>query len=180
MSDAAVHILGIRHHGPGSARSVVAALEALQPQAILIEGPPDADELIALAGHLEMQPPVALLIYRPDAPEHAVFYPFAVFSPEWQAIRWGLEKGVPVRFMDLPQRHRLALEMEEIEAKRVPVGIPLTEGLPEDVAGEGEEAGDADECNDEPVSAESAETDVKRWHRDPLGMIAEAAGYTDG
>ncbi len=108
-----IHLLGIRHHGPGSARSVVAALEAIQPQVLLVEGPPDADDVLALAAHAEMRPPVALLVYRPDEPKRAVFYPFAAFSPEWQAIRWALANQVPVRFMDLPQRHRFALEAEE-------------------------------------------------------------------
>jgi Family of unknown function (DUF5682) len=107
-----LHILGIRHHGPGSARSVVAALEAIQPQAVLIEGPPDADTLIPLAAHAGMRPPVALLVYRPDEPKRAVFFPFAAFSPEWQAIQWALSRQAAVRFMDLPQRHRLALEAE--------------------------------------------------------------------
>ncbi|MGV3531244.1 MAG: DUF5682 family protein [Chthoniobacteraceae bacterium] len=103
-----VHILGIRHHGPGSARSVLSALEAIRPQVLLVEGPPDADALISLAAHEEMRPPVSLLIYRPDAPERAVFYPLAEFSPEWQAIRWALANQIPVRFMDLPQRHQLS------------------------------------------------------------------------
>lgn len=115
-----VHILGIRHHGPGSARSVLAALETIRPRSVLIEGPPDADELIALAGTDGMRPPVALLIYRPDEPKRAVFYPFAEFSPEWQAIRWALTHGVPVRFMDLPQRHRLAEERDESESAPEP------------------------------------------------------------
>ncbi|HEX8371247.1 MAG TPA: DUF5682 family protein [Chthoniobacterales bacterium] len=112
MSDG-VHILGIRHHGPGSARSVVAALEEIRPQVLLVEGPPDADEVLALAAHADMRPPVALLVYRPDEPKRAVFYPFAAFSPEWQAIRWAVANQVPVRFMDLPQRHLLAIEPEE-------------------------------------------------------------------
>ena len=34
--------------------------------------------------------------------------PFAEFSPEWQALRYALARGIPVRFMDLPQCHRLA------------------------------------------------------------------------
>jgi hypothetical protein len=109
------HILGIRHHGPGSARSILAALEAIRPDLVLVEGPPDADDLLHLAAHQAMQPPVALLIYRPDEPKRAVFYPFAAFSPEWQAIRWALSNNVPVRFMDLPQRHRIAFEPEERE-----------------------------------------------------------------
>lgn len=108
-------ILGIRHQGPGSARSVVAALKAIQPQVLLVEGLPDAEELLALVAHDEMRPPVALLVYRPDEPKRAVFNPFAVFSTEWQAIRWALANQVPVRFMNLPQQHRLALDAEEKE-----------------------------------------------------------------
>lgn len=40
-----VHVLGVRHHGPGSARAVRAALADLKPDAVLIEGPPEADAL---------------------------------------------------------------------------------------------------------------------------------------
>ena len=103
-----VHLFGIRHHGPGSARSLAQALHALQPDCILIEGPPEADGLIAFAADAALVPPVALLVYVPDAPERAVFYPFAEFSPEWQAMRYACANGVEVRFCDLPQTHRLA------------------------------------------------------------------------
>lgn len=78
-----VHLFGIRHHGPGCARSLVKALEELQPDCLLIEGPPEADDLLALADAEGMEPPVALLLYAPEAPKYAVFYPFAEFSPEW-------------------------------------------------------------------------------------------------
>src|SRR5205823_89238 len=43
-------------------------------------------------------------------PRQAAFWPFAVFSPEWQAIRYALDAGVPVRFCDLPAAHQLALK----------------------------------------------------------------------
>lgn len=101
-----IHLFGIRHHGPGSARNLRAALESLRPDAILIEGPPDAESVLSLFAHEEMTPPVALLIYAPDDPKKAVFYPFAEFSPEWQAARYGLQNNIPVRFMDLPQTHQ--------------------------------------------------------------------------
>ncbi|MYZ09472.1 hypothetical protein GT028_19155, partial [Streptomyces sp. SID2999] len=39
-------LLGVRHHGPGSARAVRAALDAAAPGVVLIEGPPEADALI--------------------------------------------------------------------------------------------------------------------------------------
>jgi hypothetical protein len=103
-----VHVLGIRHHGPGSARSLLRALEALAPDLVLVEGPPEADALLALAAHAEMKPPVALLVYDPADPRRAVHYPFATFSPEWQAIRYALARGVPIRFFDLPQSHQFA------------------------------------------------------------------------
>jgi Family of unknown function (DUF5682) len=100
---------GIRHHGPGSARSVRAALAGQCPDIVLIEGPPEADGLVGLAADAEMKPPVALLGYVPGEAQKAAFWPFAVFSPEWQAIRYALDAGVPVRFCDLPAAYQLAM-----------------------------------------------------------------------
>ena len=103
-----ISVFGIRHHGPGSARSLRQALEALRPDIVLVEGPPDADELIPLAAHQEMRLPVALLIYMPEQPLQAVYYPFTEFSPEWQAMQYALAAKIPVRFMDLPQANQLS------------------------------------------------------------------------
>ena len=60
-----IELYGIRHHGPGSARSLRAALAALEPDVVLIEGPPDPDGLVTLACDPQMRPPVALLAYVP-------------------------------------------------------------------------------------------------------------------
>src|SRR4051794_8524615 len=90
-------VFGIRHHGPGSARSLERALDALQPDTVLIEGPPEADALVELAAREEMAPPVALLTYVPDEPARAAFYPFARFSPEWRAIRHALEREASMK-----------------------------------------------------------------------------------
>lgn len=93
-------ILGVRHHGPGSARSVVAALEAARPDVLLIEGPKEAIDLVPFL--LEATPPVAMLFYDTENPRRAIYYPFAEFSPELQAMRWAHRNGVEIRFMDLP------------------------------------------------------------------------------
>jgi hypothetical protein len=82
-----VEVFGIRHHGPGSARSLVAALVDYQPDAVLIEGPADADPLLRWVLADGMTPPLALLGYAADRPQTAAFWPYAVFSPEWQAFR---------------------------------------------------------------------------------------------
>jgi Family of unknown function (DUF5682) len=110
MNSTSIAVYGIRHHGPGSARSVRAALAGQRPDVVLIEGPPEADDLVALAADPDMRPPVALLGYVPGEPRQAAFWPFAVFSPEWQAITYALDAGIPVRFCDLPAAHQLALK----------------------------------------------------------------------
>ncbi|MER5355100.1 DUF5682 family protein [Kitasatospora sp. NPDC002551] len=99
---AEVTLLGVRHHGPGSARSVAAALERLRPDAVLVEGPPEADPILGLAAEKDMVPPVALLAHAADDPARAAFWPYAEFSPEWVAIRYATDLGVPLRFIDLP------------------------------------------------------------------------------
>ncbi len=146
-----LHILGVRHHGPGSARMVVRALEAIAPDAVLIEGPPDAAEVLPLAGNAAMVPPVALLVYDPEAPADASYYPFAEFSPEWQAIRWGLGNKAEVRFIDLPR----SLRSRRFDENNSGAGSP------------GED--------DAPSGATGAEGRV-----DPLEALAHAAGFSDG
>lgn len=153
MSDH-VRVFGVRHHGPGSARSLRAALDAYAPDAVLIEGPPEADAVLELAQHAEMTPPVALLVYVPDDPQRAVFYPFAVFSPEWVAIRHGLSRQVPVRFMDLPQAHCLARKDSCNDAL---------------IAEQGPSTDDPTPGNAPP----------ELW-QDPLGRLAQVAGFEDG
>ncbi|NJN15424.1 MAG: hypothetical protein HC822_03590 [Oscillochloris sp.] len=149
-----VHIFGIRHHGPGSARSLVRALDQLQPDLLLIEGPPDADELLPLLDHPDLEPPVALLVYAAEMPRRAAFYPFARFSPELQAIRFALARTIPLRFCDLPQRHWMALADQDLTA-----------------------ASDSEPAHaEQPADAPAPEHPV----HDPLGALAAAAGYSDG
>ena len=72
-----VHLFGIRHHGPGSARP----LDDLAPGAVLIEGPADASDLLSLLADPDMATPVALLVYAEENPATASFFPFAEYSP---------------------------------------------------------------------------------------------------
>ena len=160
-----IRLFGIRHHGPGSARSLAAALDAFAPDCLLIEGPPDADGLIPLAAHAAMAPPVALLVYRPDRPRDCAFFPFAGFSPEWVALRHGIAAGAAVRFIDLPHAIQLAdgfgKPAEEVSAEAAP--------------------GEAPDGPEPPGAAvASAEAAPAALRRDPLGELAQAAGYPDG
>ena len=151
----APHYFGIRHHGPGCARSLLRAFEALRPDCVLIEGPPEADELVRAVVADGMQPPVALLSHCPDDTRLAVYHPFAEFSPEWQALRWAVLAGVPARFIDLPLVHGLALDQAERDAPP-----PEAEGVDDNEAPLGD--------------GPHVETG------DPLDWFARASGHADG
>jgi hypothetical protein len=145
-----IRIFGIRHHGPGSARRLVEALDELRPAIVLIEGPSDASDLLPMLADPTMVPPVALLTYAADDPARSIFWPFATFSPEYQAACWAVRHGAAARFIDLPASWRLAPVSPDEETD--PDAKPAVE--PEAVA----------------LSLE----------RDPIGVLAKAGGYEDG
>ena len=149
MASGDVSYFGIRHHGPGSADSLVQALQELKPVAVLIEGPSDASALLPLLARPEMQPPVALLCYPEDDPASTSFWPFAEFSPEYQATLWAVANDAAVRFIDLPSSARVA----PVEATQ-------------EADTDGTEA--------------KVETEMAPHLRDPIGTLAQAAGYEDG
>jgi hypothetical protein len=178
MPDDSLTVFGIRHHGPGCARSLLAALEALTPDIVLVEGPPDAQGVLPLIMHEDMRPPVALLVYMPEHPRDAAYYPFTVFSPEWQALRYALQRSIPARFIDLPQAAQLSgLRTQapgdaapEQPVDREPAGTETVPGVPE--AAPGPVPGEAPP---EPTTEESGSGP----REDPIGFLAMLAGYED-
>lgn len=160
MTDPAVSIFGIRHHGPGCARSLRRAFDAWRPDCVLIEGPAGAEALLAHVASGELQPPVALLSHCADDPQLAVFHPYAEFSPEWQALRWATDAGAVVRFMDVPASASLAWQRADRNASQTAAGLTpdAAAAAPSDGAGD----------------------DASQMQGDPLDWLAHAAGYGDG
>ncbi|MBN1988246.1 MAG: hypothetical protein JW783_02465 [Bacteroidales bacterium] len=136
----AIHILGIRHHGVGSAKNVADRLALIKPDIILVEGPPEISEMLLAIGHANLVPPAAIMCYNTDNPKESVFYPFAEYSPEWVAAQYANKHGIPVKAIDLPVSISLAQKREAEEAN------------PEEA----------------PVS------------KDPLGYLADIAGFGSG
>lgn len=157
---AEVAYFGVRHHGPGSARRLIEALDALHPGEVLIEGPADLSELLPLLASPAMTPPVAMLAYPKDMPGEAIFWPFAVFSPEYQAVLWAIKNAVPVRFIDLPVAWRMPPE-----ASREDEADALVEGAP---------------CEEDDADVAAMPDLHFQIERDPIGTLARAAGYEDG
>lgn len=196
--DKRLHLFGVRHHGPGSAASLRAALDALAPAIVLIEGPPEAEPLLPHAALPGMKPPLALLCYAAEEPNFSSFFPFAEYSPEWIAIQWALAHQKPIRFIDQPMAVELALQMKERDAmkaaleqmEREPPGSQDDEAdsVDEDESdasaalhesepgGSRSNAPDDEDSDDEPADSRS----TRRWPSDPLDMLAEVAGFDDG
>ncbi len=197
-----VRLFGVRHHGPGSARAVRDALESWLPDAVLVEGPPEADAVLRLAALETMRPPVALLAYVVGEPRRAAFWPFASWSPEWVAVRHALAYGAELRMIDLPAAATLARQPDEAGAApdeepdpagEAPVGLdePPEGGAPEGGAPEGGApeggaragggpagggpAGGGPE--DEAPLGEAPRPAAAR--ADPIGTLARLAGYDD-
>lgn len=181
-----IHYFGIRHHGPGSARRLLAALEALQPAAVLVEGPADAGELLPYLAGAGMQPPVAMLIYAAEAPELAWFYPFAEFSPEYQALVWAQTRGIETRFIDLPASRGLAEQLQAIKAAREAAAADTTTDSPDAPAGldasdaDAASAGEGADAETQNETQDTTAEDDSPLSRDPIGAMALAAGYEDG
>ncbi|MGA6155499.1 DUF5682 family protein [Stenotrophomonas sp. NPDC087984] len=191
-------LLGVRHHGPGSARAVRAALEACAPRVVLIEGPPEADAIVRLAAEQDMRPPVALLAHAADDPGRAGFWPLAGFSPEWAAIQWALAHEVPVRFIDLPAANSLALSAKRtLAAAPAPAAGPPAPGVmpapaaapdqagsptpdgPSTPAAALDPVGPGDQAGPGGQAAPGGVGSAERLRVDPLSVLAEAAGYDD-
>ncbi|MFM9977546.1 MAG: DUF5682 family protein, partial [Sphingomonadaceae bacterium] len=184
-------LFGIRHHGPGSARSLVAALNAADPAIVLIEGPPDADAMIQFVASPDMVPPVALLVHDEADASQSSFYPFAVYSPEWQAMRWALARGRPVRFIDLPVANQLAVraaaavaaadETATAEAEPTGDGGGKSDAAETIACETGADAPGALEPGADEIGANGADPlfNMQTARRDPLGYLSEIAGYED-
>ena len=186
-----IRIFGIRHHGPGCARSLVRAFEEWRPDALLIEGPPEGESVLSLAADEAMTPPVALLVYSEEEARRAAFYPFAEFSPEWQALRYALKNNVPARFMDLPAAVRFALDKREEDARQAEAAAASEEqdvsspdsptDLPDGAQMTGAEPASSEETAGEAEVVSEASGDGEDFDTsDPLDWLGRAAGYESG
>jgi len=179
-----LRIFGIRHHGPGSAASLVAALDDFRPDMLLLECPADGEAALATIADAALVPPVALLLYNPKQQGQASFLPFAAFSPEWQAVQWCQREGAHVRCFDLPMSLRFGQEEEEKETKPEETALPA-DFAPADASPA--DASPADTNPTDPIPAEeaaapesaSAAFPEATLTEDPVAYLARLAGYAD-
>lgn len=156
--ETAPFLIGVRHHSPACAAAMPALLDAFAPTRLLIELPAEFGRMLPLLGDPALVPPVALAAVRENGGS-LFFYPFAEFSPELAAVRWAVQRGVPVEAFDRP--YLAANEAGEIEPARE-VG-PLTRALCQSLNVERSE-----ELWDVLVESRASGTDAERTRRAAL------------
>ncbi len=100
----------VRHHSPICTYHLKKTIEKYRPDAILIEGPSNANNLIAGITHEESKPPLSIYYTYTDSKKlldeekgkYMCYYPMLKHSPEYFALKHGQEKGIHVEFIDLP------------------------------------------------------------------------------
>lgn len=118
-------LFGVRHLSPAAAYHLRKALDEAQPRLVLVEGPSDLNDQMEWLCHPETKFPAAILAYTQTPPVRTILWPFAIYSPEVQAILWAHEHKVECRFMDLPSSVFLAFQ--EAEEARVGDAGPAEE-----------------------------------------------------
>ena len=108
---------GIRHFSPAGAYFVRQFLDKIKPDLVLIEGPADFDFLIDDIVSKKLVPPFAIMAYTKEAPIDTILYPFAEYSPEYQAILWARENNKECRFFDLESDIMLGFERTDDDTK---------------------------------------------------------------
>ncbi len=103
------NFFGIRHLSPAGAYYLRCFLDIKQPELVLVEGPADFNDILKDITRKETKPPIAVLAYTKEVPVRTILYPFAEYSPEYQAILWCNERNIELRFIDLPSSTFLAL-----------------------------------------------------------------------
>lgn len=134
-------LFGVRHLSPAAAFHLRRALDEARPELVLVEGPSDLNGQMEWLCHPETKFPAAILAYTKTPPVRTVLWPFAVYSPEAQAILWAHEHKVECRFMDLPSSVFLGfVGREEVNW---PAG-PREAGLGRDLSAPSDEAEEDD------------------------------------
>lgn len=164
-----IHIFGVRHLSPSGAWHLRAFLDRIRPEVVLIEGLSDADALIPDIVRRDTKPPIAILAYTDAMPVRTLVYPFARYSPEYQALLWADEHDARAEFIDLPSDVFLALQEAEQNVSHEPASVD--EAKPKE---EAEKEDDSAPVAQEPKPVKGPERDPSLYDR-----VARMAGEQD-
>ena len=161
-----IEVLGIRHHGVGSAKNLLARLKEINPDHIIIEGPEELMNCFNIDIDT-IKPPVSILLYNPNELSNSSFYPFAEYSPEWQAIKFAQKNNISFTTADLPKKISFGIakkRKDELKEKLLAENDSEEEGL--------ENKSILEEKEKKLIAPEGYE-----FHNHPIEVIAKIEGY---
>lgn len=113
--DSHLLLFPVRHHSPACSYHLKRVMEEYRPDAVLIEGPENASELIEYMTAPNTKAPFCIYLSFDDKEgkvsgepdKYRAYYPFLDYSPEYTAIREARERKLPARFIDLSYGEKL-------------------------------------------------------------------------
>lgn len=100
----------VRHHSPACSYHLLKVIEDYNPEAILIEGPEDSNNLIRYIIDETTEPPFCIYssysdeegIISEDKERYRCYYPFVDYSPEYAALKEANKRNIFSSFIDMP------------------------------------------------------------------------------
>ena len=94
----------IRHHSPACSYHLKKIFESFKPDAVLIEGPSDCNDLMKYMIEEDTKAPFCIYSSYVDGnnEKYRCYYPFLNYSPEFTAIKEALKNNIHCRFIDMP------------------------------------------------------------------------------
>ncbi|MDE5698420.1 MAG: hypothetical protein K2I96_13590 [Lachnospiraceae bacterium] len=125
---AEIMLIPVRHHSPACSYQIKKIFAEWKPDAVLVEGPDNANALLPVMLHEDTRAPFAIYYAYHDKAEkiseeqehYKCYYPFLDYSPELVALREAYKNMTEVSFIDLSYGDILAASAERAAEGEAP------------------------------------------------------------
>ncbi len=125
---AEIMLIPVRHHSPACAWQIQKIFAKWKPDAVLVEGPDNANALLSVMLHEDTRAPFAIYYAYHDKAKriskeqahYKCYYPFLDYSPELVALRESHKNKTKISFIDLPYKDILAASAKKVSEDGAP------------------------------------------------------------
>ena len=125
---AEIMLIPVRHHSPACACHIKKIFAQWKPDAVLVEGPDNANALLPVMVHSDTRAPFAIYYAYHDKAKkiseeqqhYKCYYPFLDYSPELTALREAHKNMTHMSFIDLSYGDILAASAEKLMEGEAP------------------------------------------------------------
>ena len=119
---AEIMLIPVRHHSPACSFHIQKIFAEWKPNAVLVEGPDNANALLPVMVHKDTRAPFAIYYSYHDKAKkiseeqqhYKCYYPFLDYSPELTALREADKNRTSVSFIDLSYGDILAASADKL------------------------------------------------------------------